>query len=232
MIGAIWRKDLRSAWVGPVPYLVGALFQAALGVLFVDQLQGRSQALVQPLFPLAGFLLLVTAPILTMRSIAEEARSGTLDVLLAIPVGARALVLGKWLAAVTTLLAVVAPATAYAGLVAIFGEPDRGPVITGFLGLVLLLAVLAAVGVLASSLTTSAPVAAMVTFAAGAMLWFAGAAGSSIGTGGLLAHVSLSERLRGFAAGLLDTGDVGFLVALTIAALGGAVAAVEARRQR
>lgn len=232
MTGAIWRKDLRSTWVTPVPYVVGALFQAALGLLFVDQLQGRSQALVQPLFPLAGFLLLVTAPILTMRTFAEEARSGTLDLLLAIPVGPRPLVLGKWLAAVTTLLAVVAPAVAFAALVALFGDPDRGPVITGFLGLALLVAALAALGVLASALTSSAPVAAMVTFVVGAVLWFAGAAGSSIGTGGLLARISLSERLRSFAAGLVDTGDIGFLVALTVAALGCAAAAVEARRQR
>jgi hypothetical protein len=99
-------------------------------------------------------------------------------------------------------------------------------------GLVLLVAALAALGVLASALTSSAPVAAMVTFVVGAVLWFAGAAGSSIGTGGLLARISLSERLRSFAAGLVDTGDIGFLVALTVAALGGATAAIEARRQR
>jgi len=64
------------------------------------------------------------------------------------------------------------------------------------------------------------------------VLWFAGAAGSSIGTGGLLARVSLSERLRSFAAGVIDTADVGFLVALVVAALGLAVAAVELRRER
>lgn len=232
MTGAIWRKDLRSTWATPVPYVVGALFQAALGVLFVDQLQGRSQALVQPLFPLAGFLLLVTAPILTMRSFADEARSGTLEVLLAIPVGARPLVLGKWLAATTTLLGIVAPAGAYAALVALYGDPDRGPIIAGFLGLVLLVASLSAIGILASALTTSAPVAAMATFVVASMLWFAGAAGGSIGTGGILSRVSLSERLRSFAAGVIDTGDVGFLVALVVGALGCAGAALQFRRER
>lgn len=232
MTGAIWRKDLRALWVTPVPYLVGALFQAVLGVLFVDQLQGRSQALVQPLFPLAGFLLLVTTPILTMRSFADEARSGTLDLLLAVPVGARPLVVGKWLAATTTLLVVVAPAGAYAAMVAVFGDPDRGPIISGFLGLALLVAALAAIGVLASALTESAPVAAMITFVVAAVLWFAGTAGASIGTGGLLERLSLSERLRGFAGGAVDTGDVGFLVASTVAALGLAGAAVQFRRQR
>lgn len=232
MTRAIFRKDMAVLWTTPVPFVVGALFQAVLGILFVDQLQGRSQALVQPLFPLAGFLLLVTVPILSMRVLADEARSGTLDVLLAIPVGARPLVLGKWLATTATILAVTAPAGAYAAMVALFGDPDPGPVIAGFVGLALLIAALAALGVLASACTTSAPVAAMFTFVVAAVLWFSGTASATISAGGLLAHLSLSERLRSFAGGALDTGDIGFLVALTVACLGLAGAAVQARRQR
>ncbi len=232
MTGAIFRKDMAVLWTTPVPFVVGALFQAVLGILFVDQLQGRSQALVQPLFPLAGFLLLVTVPILSMRVLADEARSGTLDVLLAIPVGARPLVLGKWLATTATILAVTAPAGAYAAMVALFGDPDPGPVIAGFVGLALLIAALAALGVLASACTTSAPVAAMFTFVIAAVLWFSGTASSTISAGGLLAHLSLSERLRSFAGGALDTGDIGFLIALTVVCLGLAGAAVQARRQR
>jgi ABC-2 type transport system permease protein len=231
-VKTVMGKDLAVTWATPVPYVVGALFQAVLGVLFVDQLQGRSQALVQPLFPLAGFLLLVTVPVLTMRAFAEEARTGSLDVLLAIPVPSAALAVGKWLAAWLTVLAVVAPAAVYAGLVALLGEPDRGPIVAGFLGLVLLTAALTSLGTLASSLTSSQPVAAMIGFVVAAVLWFSGAGGSVITVGGLLAHLSLSERLRSFAGGAVDTGDVGFLVALTIGLLGLTIAAVEARRQR
>lgn len=232
MSRAIFRKDLAVLWSTPIPYVVGALFQAVLGLLFVDQLQGRAQALVQPLFPLAGFLLLVTVPILTMRSLADEARSGTLDVLLAIPVRPAPLVVGKWMAVTASLLAVTAPAAGYAGLVGLYGEPDRGPILAGFLGLALLVAALSALGVLASALTSSAPVAAMVTFVVGAVLWFSGTASTTISAGGLLSHLSLSERLRGFAGGAVDTGDVGFLVALTVGCLGIACAAVQARRRR
>jgi hypothetical protein len=81
MTQAVIRKDLVVLWSSPIPYVVGALFHLALGMLFVDQLAVRRQAVIQPLFPLAGFLLLVMAPLLTMRSFAEEARTGTLDVL-------------------------------------------------------------------------------------------------------------------------------------------------------
>lgn len=231
-VKTIMGKDLAVTWATPVPYVVGALFQAVLGVLFLDQLQGRSQALVQPLFPLAGFLLLVTVPVLTMRAFAEEARTGSLDVLLAIPVGSGALTIGKWLASWLTVLVVVAPAGVYAALVALLGEPDRGPIVAGFFGLALLTAALTALCTFASSLTSSQPVAAMVGFVVAAVLWFSGTGGSVITFGGLLSHLSLSERLRSFAGGAIDTGDVGFLVALTIGLLGLTVASVEARRQR
>lgn len=230
--GAITKKDLAVAWSTPIPYVVGGLLQAILGLLFLDQIQGRLQALVQPLFPLAGFLLLVTVPVLTMRSFADEARSGSLDVLLAIPVPSAALVVGKWLAAWATAVAVTAPAVAYAGLVWLYGEPDRGPVIAGFLGLLLLTAALSALGVCASALTSSQPVAVMIAFVVGAALWFSGSGGSAVRASGVLSHLSLSERLRAFSGGAIDTGDVGFLLAMTLVLLGFTFAALEARRAR
>jgi len=232
MTRTIAAKDLTVAWVTPMPYVVGALFQGVLGLLFIDQLQGRLQALVQPLFPLAGFLLLVTVPLLTMRSFAEEERTGSLDVLLAIPAPTHALVLGKWLAAEVTALAVIAPALVYAGIVSLYGDPDRGPIVAGFVGLVLLSAALSALGVLASSLTSSQPLAGMMAFASGAVLWFAGRTGSIVRAGGVLEHLSLSERMRAFSAGAIDTGDVGYLLALTIGLLALAVLSVELRRRR
>ena len=229
---AIWRNDLRVLWSTPIPYVVGALFQALLGVLFVDQLQGRSQALTQPLYPLLGFLLLVTVPIISMRSIAEEARSGTLDLLLAVPTSTASIVAGKWLATATTVLLVVLPASAHAAMVALFGEPERGPMVAGLLGVTLLIAALSAIGVLASAATSSSPVAAMVAFVVSAVLWFAGAARSTVSAGGVLDHLSLSERLRTFAAGAVDTADVGFLVALVVLGLGAATAVLDLRRSR
>ena len=106
---AVAGKELTVLWSSPVPYVVGALFQGVLAALFVDQLHAREQAVVQPLFPLAGFLLLLTVPIITMRSFAEEARTGTLDLLQAAPVPPSPLVAGKWLAGWLTTLAMLLP---------------------------------------------------------------------------------------------------------------------------
>ena len=232
MIGAVAGKDLRTLWTSPVPYVVGAVFQAAAGLLMVDQLATRDQAVLQPLFPLAGFLLLLVVPALTMRSFAEEARTGTLDQLLAVPLSPGPLVVAKWLAAWVTTVVLAAPLTLFAGVAALWGDPDDGPVIAGFLGLALLAAVACAVGVLASACTESQPIAAMAALFACVVVWFAHAGDPALGDAGLLASLSLSERLRLFAGGAIDTGDLVFFVTATVAALLAATSAVDLRRLR
>ena len=232
MTRAIARKDLTILWTSPIPFVVGALLHLALGMLYVDQLEVRRQAVIQPLFPLAGFLLLVMVPLLTMRSFADEARTGTLDLLQAVPVKARALVVGKWLAAWFTTLAVFAPALLLVVFLAWWGEPDRGPVVAGFVGLVLFTAALTAVGVLASSVTTSQPVAAATALFVALVFWFADVADDAPTAGSLLVRFSLRERLRSFASGVIDTSDVAWFGLLCVAALVLAAQMVESRRLR
>lgn len=232
MTAAVVRKELATLWASALPYVVGAAFHAVLGVLLVDQLAARGQAVLQPLFPVAGFLLLLAVPVLTMRTFAEEARTGTLDVLLAASVPPRPLVAGKWLAAWLSALAVLAPAALAVVLVEQWGSPDRGPAVSGFLGLALLAAAVAGLGVLASSLTSSQPVAAMVSVSAVLVLWFADAGDGGLRTGGGLGSVSLSARLRGFADGAVDSADVAFFLTLAAASLVAAALAVDARRLR
>lgn len=232
MTRAILRKDLVALWTTPIPWVVGAMFHVVLGLLYVAELIARRQALIQPLIPIAGFLLLMSVPILAMRSIADEARAGTLDLLQAVPVRTGPLVIGKWLATWFSAMAMFAPAAAAVVLLALYGEPDPGPVMTSFLGVALIAGALSAIGIFASSLTSSQPVAAIIAFFIGLILWFAHVGSQAIPTGPLLAHFSISERLRTFAAGVFDTADTGFLAILIAAALVGAATAVDGRRLR
>lgn len=230
MTRTITSKDLRVLWCSPIPYVVAALFHVVLAILYVGELTSRRQALVQPLFPIAGFLLVTLVPILCMRAVAEEARTGTLDLLQAIPVGGRALVFGKWLAAWTTTIAVLAPALLYAVVLRWFGRPDSGPIVSGFIGLALLAAALTGLGVLASTLTSSQPVAAVIALFVSLLLWFVRGGSPSSAVGASLSRFSLSERLHSFAGGVVDTADVVFLVALALAATIVATAVVDSRR--
>jgi ABC-2 type transport system permease protein len=229
---AVLRKELTTLWASALPYAVGAAFHVVLGILMVNQLEVRAQAVIQPLFPIAGFLLLFALPALTMRTFADEARTGALDLLVAVPVPPRPLVLGKWLAAWLSALVVLAPALLIVVLLEQWGDPDRGPAVAGFVGLALLCAALAGVGVLASSVTASQPIAALLAVFGVLALWFADAGTSAVGTGGLLAAVSLSDRLRTFAGGAVDTGDIGYFVALAAGCLALAALAVDVRRLR
>lgn len=230
MTRSVVGKELAVLWASPIPYVVAALFHVTTGLLYVNQLEGRSQAVLQPLFPLAGFLVVVLVPLLTMRSIAEEARTGTLDLLLAVPVSARPLVAGKWLAGVVSGLVVVAPLGVFVLLLDLWAEPDMGPAVSGFLGLALLVVAVSGIGVAASSMSSSQPVAAVVALVAGLLFWF-----SSVGegaAGSLLGRLSFSERLRGFAGGAIDSADAGFFVVVAASALVVAAVAVDSRRLR
>jgi ABC-2 type transport system permease protein len=117
-------------------------------------------------------------------------------------------------------------------LLQLYGSPDGGPIVAGLIGLALLCAALTAVGVVASSLTSSQPVAAIGGIFAVLLLWFAHTGSESLPAGGFLGAFSISERLRSFAGGLVDLGDVTFFVGLAVGALAIAGVAVESRRWR
>ena len=227
---AILRTNLAVLWLSPFPYVAGAALHLLLGIFFVDQLRARERAVLQPLFPLAGFLLLALVPLVTMRSFADERRSGTLELVRAVPVPPGPLVAGKFLACWFTALAILAPAVVHVGLVELFGEPDVGPAVAGFVGLALLAAALCGIGIASSASTANVPVAAAAAFFATLVLWFANVGGGSLTTSGALAHLSLSERLRSFAGGGIVVADAGHLAAVAGVALGAAVAVLGARR--
>jgi ABC-2 type transport system permease protein len=229
---ALLRKELKVAWASPLPYVLGAAFHATLGVLAWSQITGREQAVFQPLVPIAGFLLLLVAPILASRVFSDEIRTGTLELLLAIPVPRGKLVAAKYAAILITLIALLLPIGLFVLLLVLYGSPDAGPILTGSIGLVLFGAALAAVGVLASSLTASQPLAAIGALFAVLVLWFAHTGSNAVAVGGFLGALSLSERLRSFAGGVVDIGDVVFFLSLVVVALAAARVAVESRRWR
>lgn len=232
MIRAVAKKELKVLWASPLPFVLGAAFNATFGVLGWSQITERGQAVFQPLVPVAGFLLLLVSPIVASRVFAEEIRTGTLELLLAIPVRRAALVIGKYSAVLVTMLALVAPMLLYVLLLSLYGDPDSGPIVAGLIGLLLFCAALSAVGVLASSLTASQPVAAVVGIFAVLLLWFAHTGSDALPTGAFLGAFSISERLRTFAGGLIDLGDVTFFVTVIVVMLSGAGVAVESRRWR
>ncbi len=232
-VRAIARRDLLSTFLVPTGWIVlaGWALVAALVFVFATFREGQP-ATLRAVVSIAGWALVVVAPAISMRSFAEEARLGTLEVLLTSPLGAIELVLGKLLAAIAVLAVLGLPIVALGGVAELYGDPDPGELATGLLGLILSGTALVSIGILVSTRTSSQVVAYLVTFFA----WFAIillakglpavvpelVAGELGDPTRLLAWLdrlrSLDPlmRLDDFAIGLLDTGNIAYFLAIIV----------------
>lgn len=227
-------RELKSYFCSWMAYLVIGGFLAISGFIFFVIVTGNHQASMRWSFHNMAVTLLFVCPILTMRLLAEERRSGTLEVLLTSPVTDAQVVLGKFLGAVGLLAVLVAATIHFPLILAQFGSPDPGPLFTGYLGLLLVGASFMAVGVLASSLTESQVVAGFLSFGGLLALWIIGWAASQPGSaiGHVLEQLSLLNHFDDLAKGVVDSKDIVFYLSFMAVCLFGAVRALESRKWR
>lgn len=168
---ATLKRELRAYVLSPTAYVVLTFMLVITGVLFtaiVSYLADPRYPPTRPLdlfFNMSWLVLLVAVPFITMRLIAAERRSGSIEVLMTAPVSELQVVVGKYLAAFLFYVALWLPTLAYAAIIAAYGELDWGTVAAGYLGLFGLGAMLLSVGIFASALSRSQIVAAAITFA-------------------------------------------------------------------
>lgn len=167
----IAKREFRSYFNSPAAYIVICLFLLLLGFFFWNPFFLINRASVRSMFDLMSVLLLPTAPAMTMGLLSEEKRTGTIEVLLTMPVRDSEVVIGKFLGALGLLAVLLGLTLAYPISVSTLGNLDWGPVLTGYLALLLEGAAMLAIGVLASSWTSNQLIA---FFTAGIMcftLW-------------------------------------------------------------
>jgi len=236
----IAKREFRSYFDSPLAYIVICLSFLALGLLFFLFNGGFWQldrASVSRLFEYAPMgLSFLVVPVVTMRLLAEERRSGTLEMLITLPVKDSDVVLGKYFGALGLVLVLVISTLAYP--IVMFKWPwnlgplDGGPVASGYFGLVLFSAASVAVGLLISALTESQAVAFFITFFVLGALWLFGDLASK--TDGVfanvLSYVSFQSRLSNFWRGLVDSRDVVFFLSVTVLSLMVAFRALERRK--
>jgi len=155
---------------------------------------------------------------LTMRSFAEEKKSGTLELLVTSPITNTQLLLGKFLAAYTFLLVLLALTFIYQAVLFIFGNPDLLPIISGYIGFMLLGAAFVSIGVFVSSLTSNQIVSALVTFAIFLIFWVINWAGLFSGefVSNILEHISVTEHFGKFVRGTIETSGIVYFITLTL----------------
>lgn len=222
---AIAQKELKGYFASPIAYVVigffalmfGYFYWALLG-FFVEQsarmmgLQGGptqnvNEQMIRPVFMNASVLLLFTLPMVTMRTYSEEKRSGTIELLLTSPITDFQIIMGKFLGAMGLYAAMLAVTLIHMGVLWAFGSPEWKPLVTGYLGLLLMGGCFVSIGLLISSLTRNQIVAGFVTFAVFLLLWVINWVGPFMGprVQAVLDYLSITTHLDDFTRGIVDT---------------------------
>ncbi len=228
-VQALIAKEVRSYFVSPVVYVVGAVFLLIVGLLSylyivfagaqaiqLMQIQGQAQInlndlVFRNLFASIRFVLLIILPILTMRLFAEEKKLRTFEFLMTSPIGLNEIVAGKFMSVVLIFLGLLGLTGLIPLTLSLFSDFDWYPIFTGYLGLVLLGGLFLAIGLLASALTENQIVAAFVSFGLLLFLWLLAGLGSLLGdtaAGQIISYISYMDHYDKLVRGLIDTKDL------------------------
>ena len=233
---AIAGREVQAYFVSPIAYVVTAAFLIIMGIFFAWYISDPRGvvATMQYMFGPMTTLFLFMVPMLTMRLLAEEQRSGTIELLLTSPVRDWEVVLGKYLASIALILVILGLTLYYPFVMSRFGNPDIGPILSGYLGLFLLAAALASLGLLASSLTQNQIVAVIIGLSLGIFFWISESIADFVGTplAGIFSAISLRPYFPDFAMGIIDTRNVIFYLTFVAIALFLTIRSVESRRWR
>jgi len=232
----IARRELAGYFVSPMAYVIVALLLLTSGLWFFHKIfiPGR-EASLRPLLEAMAFIMIFAVPVLTMRLLAEEYSSGTVETLMTVPVSDAQVVAGKFLGVLGFYVVLLATTLILLLIMILFGQPDAGVVGMGYLGMMLLGALYISIGLFASSLTDYQLVAAIVGVAICATM--------ALGPPWVVTHgrepwsrlamgVNVTAYFKDFASGRFDSRGLVFFVTTAAAFLYLSVKALESKRWR
>jgi ABC-2 type transport system permease protein len=230
----ISRREIRTYFNSPVAYIAVTVFAIITGYLFFTQLFLEKQADLRGFFNIMPLMFMFLAPAITMRLLADEKATGTLELLITMPVRDWQVVVGKFLAAMTLLCAALGLTVIFAITVRSLGPLDRGPAIGGYLGLVLMGGAFVAIGVMASAFTRNSIVAFIVSFAISFVLYLIGKVTQFVPQSlqGLTTFLSIDSHFDNISRGIIDSRDVIYYLSVIGVSLLFATLSLESRRWR
>jgi len=228
----IFRRELRSYFNSPVAYVVIVVFLAIVGWFFSSNLFLMNVASMRVVFELVPLVFLFFIPAITMRLLAEEQKTGTLELLTTRPVRDSEIVLGKFLAAWVLVAITLLPTLLYVIVLAFLGPLDIGPVVSGYLGLLLMAAVYVGIGLLASSFTENQIVAFITGFLAILALFLLNKVLIYVpeGLASTFEFLGIDFHFSNIARGVIDSRDLIYFAALIGFSLLLAVMSLERRK--
>lgn len=209
-IMVIARREFKSYFDSPVAYIVLTFFLIVTGYFFTSNLFLANQADLRTLWGIVPLLFVFFIPALSMKLLAEEKKSGTIELLYTYPIKDSEIVVGKYLAALGLLGVLVACTIIYAITVGSLGNMDSGQAVAGYIGLILMAAAYLAIGVFASSVTDNQIVAFILAlfisfffFIADKILFFLPG-----GLAGIFEYLAIEYHFQNVARGVIDTRNV------------------------
>lgn len=248
MAWTIAARELRSLFLSPLAWSILAVVQILLGFMFLSQVDyfmliqprlvglegapGVTEIVVAPVIGNAAIVLLLVVPMLTMRLVSEERRSRTLSLLFSAPLSMSEIVIGKFLGVMIFLIIMVLFIVAMPLSLLMGTNLDLGLLAAAALGLVLLLASFAAVGLFMSTLTVQPTIAAVSSFGVLLFLWVLDMAGNSNAgeASELFAYMSILRHFESLLKGVFDSSDVIYYLLFVIFFLGLSIRRLDADR--
>jgi len=233
---AIAQKELRSYFVSPIAYVFIGFFALLYGYFFAvsltflvrvsmqagmgmggPQTVNINEYMMRPLLGNTAVIMLLVLPLMTMRTYAEEKRSGTIELLLSSPLTGVQIIIGKFLGVVTLFTVMLAVTLIHVAILFMYGEPELGPILSGYLGLWLMGGAFISIGLLISSITKNQMVAGMGTFFVLLLLWvisWIGDPASGSTTTQLLGYLSILDHFEDFSKGVIDTKHLAYYLSV------------------
>jgi len=227
----IFRKEFRTYFVSPIAYIVISIFLLVTGWFFFMTFFLYNQADLRTFFNLLPLIFSFVVPAITMRLFSEELNMGSYEILLTLPVTYRDVILGKFLASVAFISAMLVPTLAYPITVSFIGQIDWGPVAGGYIGAIMLGSAFSAVGLFASSMTRNQIIAFIIGLAicfaltlVDKMLFFLPQS-----LLGIFEYLGADFHFQNISKGIIDSRDILYFLSVSFAGLYGAHLVMEGK---
>ncbi len=211
----IYRKELIVYFTTPVAYITMFAFLIISGYLFhfyVSYMRISDMSKVFNNMIVAGMLI---SPLLTMRLLSEEKKSGTYELLRTSPIRLYQVVVAKYLASLTIFLSGLLLTLGYVIIMGVYGKPDYGTILSGYIGFILAMSAFLSIGLFSSALSQNQMVAGIIGFALIFLLWFIDVLSGIVNSdflSNLLSELSFLNHFSNFLTGVIDTKDIAFFV--------------------
>lgn len=230
----IFKREMMGFFYSPIAYVLIAIFLIFSGYFFATILALTQQATLSYSLANTQFILSIIAPIITMKLLSDEVRSGTIEMLMTAPVTDFEVVFGKFLAAWFLYLVMLAPTLLYVVFLQWVGQPDMGPVLSSYIGLALMGLMFISIGLMMSAFTRSQMIAGISGIVTLVILFFMGYAASGTATwyAAALQYLGTYSHWEPFTKGMVNTKDILYYVTITALCLFITVRMVESRKWR